>query len=260
MTDVAAGKAIPGLMQSRAAQWVRANLFSSWLNNAITLVIAYFLIKVLVAVLSWALFNAVWTVENNNTQACRAVQGMGACWAVIAEKYRFILFGTYPYEQQWRELAAIVTFIALYGISAMRRFWSLRLLYVWIAGLVLIGVVMWRGGLQAIPKGQYEAASALGLSYWQKTGLIILPQALRLVIPPLVNTFIGLFKDTSLVVIIGIYDLLDAAKTTVNTDPEWRGFGVEAYLFVSIIYFIFCFAMSKYSQHVEADLARARRR
>ncbi|HEX9462257.1 MAG TPA: amino acid ABC transporter permease [Alphaproteobacteria bacterium] len=368
MTDVAAGKPIPGLMQSRAAQWVRANLFSSWLNTAITLVIAYFLIKVLVAVLSWALFNAVWTVENNNTQACRAVQGMGACWAVIAEKYRFILFGTYPYEQQWRELAAIVTFIALYGISAMRRFWSLRLLYVWIAGLVLIGVVMWggvfglpvvetdrwgglvitlilatfgiavafpigvllalgrrsdmpaiktlsvvyieairgvplvsllfmasvmlplflpegvninkllraqvamimfasaylaevvRGGLQAIPKGQYEAASALGLSYWQKTGLIILPQALRLVIPPLVNTFIGLFKDTSLVVIIGIYDLLDAAKTTVNTDPEWRGFGVEAYLFVSIIYFIFCFAMSKYSQHVEADLARARRR
>ena len=66
-----------------------------------------------------------------------------------------------------------------------------------------------RGGLQALPKGQYEAADALGLSYWQKTGLIVLPQALRLVIPPLVNTFIGFFKDTSLVLIIGIFDLLD---------------------------------------------------
>ena len=72
-----------------------------------------------------------------------------------------------------------------------------------------------RGGLQALPKGQYEAADALGLSYWQKTGFIILPQALRLVIPPLVNTFIGFFKDTSLVLIIGIFDLLTAGKTAI---------------------------------------------
>ena len=82
---------------------------------------------------------------------------------------------------------------------------------------------MVRGGLQALPKGQAEAADALGLSYWQKTGLIILPQALRLVIPPLVNTFIGFFKDTSLVLIIGLFDLLTMGKVALS-DPPWQSF------------------------------------
>ena len=112
-----------------------------------------------------------------------------------------------------------------------------------------------RGGLQALPRGQYEAAEALGLSYWKRTALVILPQALRISIPPLVNTFIGLFKDTSLVVIIGLYDLLLALKTALN-EPAWSGFGVEAYLFASVIYFMFCYAMSQYSQGLERDLAR----
>lgn len=370
MTDIPASSGsgpLGGLLNTRAGQWARENLFSSWLNSAATLVIAYLLLKLLFGFLSWAVFNAVWTVENQNTQVCRDLKGIGACWALISEKYRFILFGTYPFEDQWRETAAILIFIALYIVSAMRRFWSIKLIYVWIVGLIAIGALMWggvfglrfiendrwgglvvtlilatfgiafafpigillalgrrsdmpaiktlcvvyieairgvplisllfmasvmlplflpggvtidkllraqvafimfasaylaevvRGGLQAIPKGQYEAASALGLSYWQGTGLIILPQALRLVIPPLVNTFIGMFKDTSLVVIIGIYDLLNAAKTA-TIEPAWRGFGVEAYVFVSMIYFVFCFAMSKYSQSVEADLARAHRR
>ena len=116
-----------------------------------------------------------------------------------------------------------------------------------------------RGGLQAIPKGQYEAADALGLTYWQKTGLIVLPQALRISIPPLVNTFIGMFKDTSLVLIIGIFDLLNTAKTSI-IEPAWQGFGVEAYLFVAAIYFVFCFAMSKYSQDLERELDKGRRR
>jgi general L-amino acid transport system permease protein len=116
-----------------------------------------------------------------------------------------------------------------------------------------------RGGLQAIPKGQYEAADSLGLAFWQKTSFIILPQALRMVIPPLVNTFIGMFKDTSLVLIIGIFDLLNSAKTAVN-EPAWRGFGLEAYVFVGLIYFLFCFAMSKYSQDLEAELSRGHKR
>jgi general L-amino acid transport system permease protein len=116
-----------------------------------------------------------------------------------------------------------------------------------------------RGGLQAIPKGQYEAADAMGLGYWQKMRLIILPQALRLVIPPLVNTFIGFFKDTSLVLIIGIFDLLTAGKTAI-IEPAWQGFGVEVYVTVGAIYFVFCFAMSKYSQNLEAELNRHRRR
>lgn len=116
-----------------------------------------------------------------------------------------------------------------------------------------------RGGLQAIPKGQYEAADALGLGYRLKTQLIILPQALRLVIPPLVNTFIGFFKDTSLVYIIGIYDLLTAGESAVK-DPAWRGFANETYLFLAVVYFIFCFSMSRYSQHLERDLNKAHRR
>jgi general L-amino acid transport system permease protein len=116
-----------------------------------------------------------------------------------------------------------------------------------------------RGGLQAIPKGQYEAADAIGLGYWKKMGLIILPQALRICIPPMVGSFIGLFKDTSLVVIIGLYDLLGAAKASI-VEPRWVGFGVEAYIFISIIYFVFCFAMSKYSQNLEAEFSKHTKR
>jgi general L-amino acid transport system permease protein len=125
------------------------------------------------------------------------------------------------------------------------------------AGAYLAEVV--RAGLQTLPRGQYEAADALGLSYWNKTGLIILPQALRLVIPPLVNTFIGFFKDTSLVLIIGIFDLLTAGKTSI-VEPAWQGFGIEVYVFVGAIYLVFCFAMSKYSQDLERELNQHRRR
>lgn len=116
-----------------------------------------------------------------------------------------------------------------------------------------------RGGLQAVPKGQYEAAMALGLGYWQMMGLIVLPQALRLVIPGIVNTFIGLFKDTSLVTIIGLFDLLGMAKVIV-TDPQWLGLAAESYLFAGFGFWIFCFGMSRYSQHVERVLNTDRRR
>ena len=110
-----------------------------------------------------------------------------------------------------------------------------------------------RGGLQAIPKGVRRRGFA-GLNYWQQMRKIILPQALKIVIPPLVSIFIALFKDTSLVVIIGIFDLTLAAKAALS-DAAWRGFGVEAYLFISLIYFVFCFSMSKYSQALERRLA-----
>jgi general L-amino acid transport system permease protein len=350
--------------------WARASLFSSWWSTAVTLVLAYLIVRWAMGLVDWAFINAVWSVPVNEqgtaqTQACRALNGTGACWAVVTEKHRFILFGTYPYDQHWRPLLCILLFIGLYIVSAMRRFWRKELALVWIATLAVIGVLMWggilgmpyvpqerwgglaitlilatfgiafafplavlvalgrrsrmpaiktlcivyvelirgvplisllfmasvmfplflpegmnidkllraqvaiilfaaaylaeviRGGLQALSRGQYEAADALGLSYWQKTGFIILPQALRLVIPPLVNTFIGLFKDTSLVLIIGIFDLLTAGKTAV-VEPAWQGFGVEVYVFVGVIYFIFCFAMSRYSQGLEAELNRHR--
>ena len=107
-----------------------------------------------------------------------------------------------------------------------------------------------RGGLQAIPKGQYDAAAALALPYWRRTFLIILPQALRISVPPLMNTFIAFFKDTSLVLIIGLFDLLSTVKISLN-EPAWTGFGVEAYLFASIVYFAFCYSMSRYSRRLE---------
>ena len=352
--------------------WLRANLFSGWLSTAVTLALGYLVVRAVLAFVDWAFVNAIWWVPVDargiaQTQACRELQGAGACWAVVTEKHRFMLFGTYPYDEHWRPALVCVLFVALYIVSAMRRFWSWMLVPIWVGTLTVIGILMWggvlglpyvpqerwgglpitlilatfglafafplsilvalgrrsnlpaikvlcvlyvelirgvplisllfmasvvfplflpeglnidkllraqvavilfagaylaevvRGGLQALPRGQYEAADALGLSYWQKTGFIILPQALRLVIPPLVNTFIGFFKDTSLVLIIGIYDLTNAAKTAI-VEPAWVGFGPEVYVFVGLIYLVFCFAMSKYSQGLEADLNRHRRR
>ena len=128
--------------------------------------------------------------------------------------------------------------------------------FVMFAAAYLAEVV--RGGLQAIPKGQTEAADALGLSYFQRTWLIVLPQALSLVIPPLVNTFIGIFKDTALVIIISLFDLLTTAQTAL-TDANWQGFYVEAYVFVGVIYWSFCFFMSRYSQLLEREFNRGRR-
>ena len=119
-----------------------------------------------------------------------------------------------------------------------------------------------RGGARRIagdPEGPDEAADALGPPIGSKTRLIVLPQALALVIPPLVNTFIGIFKDTSLVIIIGLFDLLGTANAA-STDADWRGFYVEAYVFVAAIYFAFCFFMSRYSQMLERELNRGRRR
>jgi len=107
-----------------------------------------------------------------------------------------------------------------------------------------------RGGLQSIPKGQYEAADAIGLSYWQKMLLVILPQALKVAIPNLVGSFIALFQDTTLVLIIGLFDLLAMVQLT-STDTHWLGFEKEGYVFVTIVFWVFCFTMSKYSKHLE---------
>jgi general L-amino acid transport system permease protein len=115
-----------------------------------------------------------------------------------------------------------------------------------------------RGGLQAMPRGQYEAADALGLSYWQKMRLIILPQALTITIPAQVNTFIGLFKDTTLVVVIGVFDFFTTLRASLG-DPNWLGFPTEAYVYAAVVYFVLCFAMSRYSQRLERDFTPAGR-
>ncbi|WP_411705218.1 amino acid ABC transporter permease [Edaphovirga cremea] len=123
----------------------------------------------------------------------------------------------------------------------------------------LVGVVLFqsayvaevvRGGLQALPRGQYEAAESLALSYWKMQGLVILPQALKMVIPGLVNTIIALFKDTSLVIIIGLFDLFSSVQQA-TVDPVWLGMSTEGYVFAAAVYWIFCFSMSRYSQHLE---------
>lgn len=118
-----------------------------------------------------------------------------------------------------------------------------------------------RGGLQAIPKGQYEAADAMGLSFWQGTWLIIMPQALKLVIPGIVNTFIGLFKDTSLVLIIGLFDLLGIVQLNF-ADANWASPNTPAtgFIFVGFVFWIFCFGMSRYSIYMERRLHTGHRR
>ncbi len=362
----------PGVAATGPTGWVRQNLFGSIGSTIVTLVLGFLLIHWAVGFVGWAFIHAVWTVPETagrpDTGACRALSGAGACWAIVTENYRLILFGRYPYEEQWRPAIVVALFIGLYAVSATRAFWRKELALVWVGTLAVIFVLMWggvfgleyvpqdrwgglpitlllatfglavafplailvalgrrstampavrllcivyvelirgvplisllfmasvmfplfmppglnpdlllraqvavilfaaaylaevvRGGLQALPKGQYEAADALGLGYWSKTGMIILPQALRLVIPPLVNTFIGFFKDTSLVLIIGMFDLLAAGKLPL-ADQVWQGFSTEIYLFLSLIYFAFCFVMARYSRGLERELGRGVRR
>jgi general L-amino acid transport system permease protein len=347
-----------------ALQWLKLNLFDGWRNITATLVVIGLLAWLLPPMLQWGLINAVFAPDN---AACRAAQEHGACWGVIAEKYRLILFGRYPYEEQWRPLLACVLMIGLIGVSCYRKFWHLWLLALWVVVLaafftlmyggvlamspvetsrwggfpltimlstlsltmafplsilvalgrqsrmpgirticilyvelirgvplisvlfmasfmfplfmpqgttidvlvrVLVGMTLFtaaylaevvRGGLQALPKGQVEAAQSLGLNYWQTTGKIVLPQALRLVVPAIMNTFIGAFKDTSLVTIVSLYDLTGALQLALG-DADWRKFFLEGQLFVALIYFVFCFAMSRYSRWVERHLNTGTRR
>ncbi len=118
-----------------------------------------------------------------------------------------------------------------------------------------------RGGLAAVPRGQYEAARALGLSYWRMMGLVILPQALRFTLPNIVNTFIGLFKDTTLVFVVGIFDFLRTIEAA-RADPKWASPNVTltGYAFAALFYFICCYGMSRYARRMEARLTRAGRR
>ena len=110
-----------------------------------------------------------------------------------------------------------------------------------------------RGGLAALPKGQYEAADSLGLDYWKSMQLIVLPQALKVSIPGIVNTFIGLFKDTTLVVFVGLRDPLGLINA-IRATPEWNGIYWELYIFVALLFFTFCFFMSRYSMYLERKL------
>src|SRR5262245_19890106 len=342
-------------------RWLHANLFRNAPDTVLTLVCIVALALVVPPIVRWAAIDAVWTSAVG--EECR--RAAGACWAVVGEKYRLILFGTFPYEEHWRGVMVIAIVVGLAIVSSFRGLWSVRLFIAWVAAMVVVLVLMlggvlglrpsgtpeWgglpltlvlfvgtvvgglplaillalgrrsrlpviqalsigtieitrgvplvavlfiasvmfplfvpegltidkvlraqigmilffaayaaevvRGGLQAIPRGQYEAADAIGLRYWQATRRIVLPQALRIVIPALMNDIIRAFKNTTFVSIIGIFDVLGATKAALE-DPRWIRFAPEAYLFVFALYFVFCLSMSKYSEGVERKLRKGR--
>jgi len=167
----------------------------------------------------------------------------------------------------WRGVPLItVLFFATYMLPLfLPNRWTIDALIRALIGVVLFSAAYMaevvRGGLQAIPKAQFESAMALGLGYWQMTGLIILPQALKLVIPGIVNTFIGLFKDTTLVLIVAIFDFLGQLRAAF-ADPNWATPTTlfTGFAFAGFVYFCFCFAMSRYSQFVERRIDAASRR
>ncbi|MDO9228044.1 MAG: amino acid ABC transporter permease [Syntrophales bacterium] len=339
-----------------AVQWIKSNLFNGVFNSILTLVTLFFLYKIIPPFARWAFIDSLWF---SSAEQCRA--GAGACWSIIPANIRFIIFGFYPHELHWRPFVAMIMLVGLLFYSKNRDHWSQSLGYIWIAGLLTMGILMrgglfgltpvesdqWgglpltlmlsffgmfaayplgvllalgrrskmpavkticilyielirgvplisllfmsavlfplffpegltvnkiiraqaaiimftaayiaevvRGGLQAITRGQYEAAESLGLNYVQKMRLIILPQALKIVIPPTVGILISAFKDTSLVVIIALYDVLKTTRS-VLANPSWMGFSPEAYLFVALIYFVCCFSMSNYSRRLEKEL------
>ena len=343
--------------------WLRTQLLSSPFNIALTLLILSLAVWKLPEVFSWGLVHAVIRAD---ADACQAVRGSGACWGVVTEKYRMILFGRYPHAEQWRPLLAMVVMVGLLVTSCVRWFWHKGLILAWVVALlvffglmsgrlfgvslglapvptdqwgglpltlmlstlsivcafplavvvalgrrsdmpairtlcvtyvelvrgvplisvlfmasfmfpllmppgttpdvlirVLVGITLFaaaylaeivRGGLQALPRGQLEAAASLGLGYWATQRLVVLPQALAHVVPGIMNNFIAIFKDTSLVTIVSLYELSGAMGLAVNGDPNWRPFKLEAYLFITLIYFVCCFAMSRYSLWVERQV------
>jgi general L-amino acid transport system permease protein len=343
--------------------WCKANLFYDWKTSTGTLLIGLILLWLLPRLFHWAITDAVW---NGNYETCHAANG--ACWAVVREKFRFILFGRYPHEEHWRALLGTAMLLGLILASCTRAFWRPWLVALWVgvlvvylalmrggfAGLrfvetdlwsglpltillaslsmvmafpiavcialgrrsnmpaisslctvyvelirgvplisvlfmasfmfpllmpqgfnidvlirVLAGITLFaaaymaeviRGGLQAIPKGQIEAAATLGLSYWQTQRMIVLPQALAMVVPGIMNNFIATFKDTSLVAIVSLYELTGAMGMAMNSEADWRPFRIEGYLFIALIYFVFCYSMSLYSQWIEAQVNKSKQR
>jgi general L-amino acid transport system permease protein len=345
--------------------WARQNLFADWRSTVTTLFVGGLLAYALPGLLNWAFFQSVFRAD---ADACQAARGMGACWGVVTEKYRIILFGRYPYDEQWRPLIATSVMLAALVLSCIRFFWKPWLVLMWIGVLavfftlmgggvfglstvrtdlwgglpltvmlatlsifmafplaivvalgrrsrlpairsacivyielirgvplisvlfmasfmfplfmpqgvtldvlvrVIVGITLFaaaymaeiiRGGLQAIPKGQLEAADTLGLSYWQTQRKIVLPQALAMVVPSMMNNFISIFKDTSLVTIVSLYELTGALALALNSDVNWRPFKIEAYIFITLVYFTFCFSMSRYSLWVEKQLSASKAR
>jgi general L-amino acid transport system permease protein len=335
----------------------RRRYFRTPLNTVISLVGIAVLLYIIYQALDWAVLNAVWASPDSTSAVCRDIAG--ACWAVIQQRWRIIIFGLFPYDEQWRSMLACVVMVATIVLSCFPWFWKpLRLSTLWCVGFlifyvlmrggvfgmrsvmpadwggltltvflyatgVLIGMPMaiamallrrsemplvskmtgalidgvrslplitilftaalilpfllpgwlqgdkiWRviigfalffaayqaeiirSGIQSIPVGQEEAAKALGLSYWHRTSRIILPQAFRNALPPTINQLVITFKETSLIVIIGFFDILASGNAAYGTG-EWSFAYFEVYVFVALVYFVFVFSLSRYGAYLE---------
>ena len=344
------------LRHNRVWDWLKRNFFSNPFNIVLTFLLLFVAAKLLWNFFDWAVAKAMWS---GDAETCR--QGDGACWAYVREKARYVLFGHYPYEEQWRPQLFVLIFFFLSLLTQFKFFWSKYLTVAWVVLPLLSAILMWggffglahvemeqwgglpltlalaflgiavsypigiilalarrsempiiralsviyievirgvplisllfmaavmfplflpegvtiskvvraqvaiimfasaymaevvRGGLQSLPKGQYEAAEAMGLNYVQRMVFIILPQALKTVIAPTVNTFIGLFKDTSLVFIISLSDMMFTTQASLQ-DADWLGFTVEGYIFAALVYFVFCYFISFSSSRLEKEL------
>ncbi|MEY3732065.1 MAG: hypothetical protein RLZZ57_2821 [Pseudomonadota bacterium] len=349
---------------STRTRWhgVAGGIFDSPGNALVSLLLLGVLWYLASGLWDWAVVRATW--EAATAEEC--ARNGGTCWAFLRDRWRLILFGPYPYGEQWRPAFALMLFLGLIIATLRPAFWEKgharrSLMVAWALGLPLMAclmiggtmglapvpmrlwgglpltvmlaavgvslafvlavalalarvctmpVIRWlatayveffrgvpliallflvailfpyvvppgwnmdtllraqlafalffaaymseaiRGGLQSIPQGQYDAADALGLTWWQSRRRIILPQALRKVIPSLVNIFIAAFKDTSLVVVISMLDLLGAANAS-TAEAKWWGLYIEPYLFIALIYLVFCLAMSAYSRSLERRL------
>ncbi|MGV3551013.1 amino acid ABC transporter permease [Rhizobium sp.] len=345
----------PGLFSE-----MKRRYFATPLQAIISLVCLVIIVYLLWKLLDWALFSAVFGVSGG-PEACLAASG--ACWSVIAARWRIILFGLYPYDEQWRSALACVSVVVMTVLSCIPSFWTgRRIAAVWVVGvslfyilmkggvlgLTFVGEEMWgglaltlfifvstcvigfplsiglallrrselpwisrttgiiidgvrslplisilftfavvlpfalpgwlqgdklyrvivgsalffaayqaeivRGGLQGVPRGQEEASMALGLGYWHRISRILLPQAMRNALPATINQFVISFKETSLVVIVGFFEILASGNAAYGTG-EWRFAYVEVYAFIAMIYFVFVFSLSRYGAFLEHRMA-----
>ena len=356
--DVVTAPAAAPRMSHRAFAFVRRAIATP-LDAVLTAIVAVIVVAVGIPLTQWAFVNAVWT---GSADDCRAAGG--ACWAFVAHKLGFVIFGLYPPAERWRAAAALIMLLALIIATAMPRFWRRWTAVAWMlglglgfwlmhggAGLAVVPTRLWgglpitlmltviglslgfpiavvlalgrrsnlpiprtlatmfvevvrgipliavlyvaalvvplampqgveidklflaqcavavfasaylaeavRAGLQIVPRGQYDAARALGLRPWQMQRLVILPQALRVVVPSFASIAVGFFQDTSLVVIIALFDLLNTARFAAQ-DPQWLGFHTEAYVFVGLIYFVGSTLISQYGLWLERRLGAHR--
>lgn len=344
--------------------YLKENIISTPMNIAMVLLLTIVIIYVGIWIINWGLINATWIATDRTM--CRP---NGACWAFIIEKFRFYLYGFYPFEQVWRINLAFVlqiSLVILLFVKRVKRKTLIFLLYlivfpiinrvlvyggvfgipvvstnIWgglsltftisilalmtsfpigillalgrrsnlpvIKGLsvgfieffrgtpfittlfmasvvvplflpsgvvidrfirIMVGMVFFqsaylaeviRGGLQSIHKGQYEASQAMGLNYWQQSSLVIVPQALRVTIINIGSISTSFIKDTTLVSIIGLFDLLGIVRPTVN-DPPWLGLEPEGLLFSGLLYWFVCLVVARTARYIDMNISKKTRR